>query len=103
MGKDSDCGCKGKVARIQGPALAPGGAGRQSSLINSLVAAAELLGGDTSQMANSELIDALCAALVEARQEKQALAAALDQVHQELEAAEEALDDCQAGDVGDEE
>lgn len=84
-GKDCDCG-KVKVTEFSQPrpgnaAVATGG----SSLISSLVRAAEILGGDTRSMANSELVDALCAALVEAREEKQALAKALDECFEEQE------------------
>jgi len=84
-GKDCDCG---KVKHTVFTQPRPGNAAHAtggSSLISSLVRAAEILGGDTRQMANSELIDALCAALVEAREEKQALAAALDQCFEDQE------------------
>jgi len=78
-GKDCDCG-KVKVTDFGQPrpgnaAVATGG----SSLVSSLIRASEILGGDTRTMANSELVDALCAALIEAREEKQALAKALDE------------------------
>jgi len=78
-GKDCDCG-KVKVTTFSQPrpgnaAVATGG----SSLVSSLVRAAEVLGGDARKMANSELVDALCTALIEAREEKQALAKALDE------------------------
>lgn len=92
MGKEGDCGCGGKVKNVTVPrpgnaAVATGG----SSLVSSLVRAAEILGGDTRAMANSEVVDALCHALVEAREEKQALATALDACHEEMSALEDEI------------
>lgn len=92
MGKEGDCGCGGKVKVVKVPrpgnaAVATGG----SSLVSSLVRAAEILGGDTRSMANSEVVDALCHALVTAREEKQALAEALDQCNEEMKALEDEI------------
>lgn len=94
-----DCGCGGvKVADFsqqgQGnPATPTGG----SSLIESLVTAAALLGGDTSKMANSEIVDALCHALVIAREEKQALASALDVCNDEVQEYEKIIEEYESG------
>lgn len=102
-GKDCDCGkVRETVITVPRPgnaAVATGG----SSLVSALVRASEVLGTDTRTMANGELVDALCDALVEAREEKQALATALDDCFEEKAGVEDALDECQAGDLGDEE
>lgn len=94
MGKEGDCGCGSKVKVVNIPR--PGNAAHAtggSSLVQSLVRAAEILGGDTRAMANSEVVDALCDALVIAREEKQALAEALDKCHEEMTELEEEIAD----------
>jgi len=91
-----DCDCKSiKVAEFtsQRPRVATHHATGGESLVSSLLRAAETLGGDTSKMANSELVDALCAALIEAREEKQALAKALDECFESNEELQEQLDE----------
>jgi len=103
-GKDCDCG-KVKVTEFGQPRRrnathhATGG----ESLVSSLVRAAEVLGGDTRTMANSELVDALCTALIEAREEKQALAAALDECFANQERDTEVDDFDEEDDFDDEE
>lgn len=102
MGKDGDCGCGGKVKRVQVPGSPYSSVGERPSMVSALYRAAEVLGGDTSAMANSEVVDALCHALVVAREEKQALAGALDTCSQSLRELEEEIDRALAEDVGDE-
>jgi len=91
-GKDCDCG-KVKVTHFgqQGPRNPTATPAGGSSLIEALLRAAEILGEDTAKMANAELVDALCTALVTAREEKQALARALDECGEDLEELEKEL------------
>lgn len=91
MGKNGDCGCGGKVKTVQVPRQPHSAVGERPSMVSAIARAAEILGGDTSAMANSEVIDALCHALVIAREEKQALADALDSCHEEMKQLEDEI------------
>lgn len=104
-GKDCDCG-KVKVTQFgqPRPPVAAHHATGGPSLVEALLRAADILGEDTKSMANAELVDALCTALVTAREEKQALAKALDECGEDLEELEGQLtgdddDDTQVDEV----
>lgn len=101
MGKEGDCGCGGKVKVHNVPGPRYSSVGERPSLVSSLLRASEVLGGDTSSMANSELVDALCDAIIIAREEKQALAFALDECSKNLKELEDEIDKAIAEDVGD--
>lgn len=91
---NQDCGCGSKGKDVVNTPLEPGQGAHAtggSSLVQALVRAAEVLGGDTRTMANSEVVDALSDALLMCREEKKALAEALDEVHADLEECQDQL------------